>query len=763
MAKKDNSKNNPPNPINNSPNGKKEVETPKQINTNNIPITNLLQVANPSEPFAPMVEFTNYPNEWVALYQEKGLFRKIFWWVAALGLVVMSFLSFDYGISGDEQDMSEYGKSALKFYTSMGQDTSAFKLPLDKDRVFRYYGAWFDVTAAAVNKVSPFWEYDTRHLLNSWVGWLAMLFTALCVQRIAGWRAALIAFGLIFLSPNFFGHAMNNPKDVPFAFGMIFSLYWFIRMVQEMPTVSKKTMFFAMLGIGFAIGARIAGLMSIGFLAFMMALDLWRRYGFITGTFSAKMIPYLWRGLSVAIGGFAIGMLFWPYGFLSPIKNTLYTIKHISHFPLSLRELFEGTLILSAELPRYYLSKFLIISNPLVVFVGLTAAFIGLKTIYKRYDWVLSAGLTFAFVFPLAYITYQHANVYGGWRHILFVYPPLVAVAALGFEALLQIGKDKKIVQIFALSSLGISATSSTIWYFYAHPHQYIYYNALVGGLDGATGEYETDYYFNGMKATSNWFRKEILDKLPVGDSVIVVSNATKQLDFYFKGDRRIKLIYANYYNKNALNWEYGIFNVKGIHPTQIKKGFYPPAGTIYSNKVGNTVLGIAMRRPSKDDFACSEANKVGDFAKTIDLGTKYLAVVDSTDITLRAYLANAYLQTNNLDKALEIANGTAQFYPDHAGALGVIGQAYSRQNKFNESIVVFRKLLNENRDLFWAHYFQAMNYGNINNCEKALAHIDTCITYKRDFKDAYLLGEQISTRCGYTSKANGYRAAVGR
>ncbi len=702
-----------------------------------------------------------YPTEYVAIQEQNKGLKKIFWWVAVLGLVLMSVLSFNYGISGDEQDMSEYGKAALKFYTSAGKDTSAFKLPLDKDRVFKYYGAWFDMSASVAAKVLPFWEYDTRHLWNAWIGWLAMLFTALSAQKLAGWRAALIAFGLIYLSPSFFGHAMNNPKDIPFAFGMIFSLYWFLGIVQEMPNPSKKTLFFAMLGIGLSIGARIAGLMSIGFLAFMMGVDLWRQYGIIGGTFSAKIIPYFWQGLLVAVGGFAIGMILWPYGIQSPIQHTINTIKYISHFPASLRETFEGQTILSAELPRYYLFKFLLISNPIIVFVGLGAVLIFIKSFYKRYDAVLSGGIAFAFIFPLAYITYQHANVYGGWRHILFVYPPLIVVAALGFEHLLAKFADKKAIYYTVLASLGLGGINSAGWYVYAHPNQYIYYNALVGGIDGATGNYETDYYFNGMRAVSDWFRAEILDKLPQGDSVIVASNSTKQLDFYFEGDKRIKLIYVNYYNRSNLNWQYGIFNVKGMHPVQLKKGYYPPKGTIHSNKVSNTVLGIVIKRPSNNDYLCAEANKVGDFAKTIQLASNYMLTIDSTDIAVRAFLANAFLQTGNLDKALEISYGTEAFYPDHAGALGVIGQAYSRKGEHNKSIQAFQKLLADNRDLFWAHYFQGINYGNIKNCDKALAHIDTCISLKRDFREAYVVGEQVATSCGYTSKANGYKAGI--
>jgi len=45
------------------------------------------------------------------------------------------------------------------------------------------------------------------------------------------------------------------------------------------------------------------------------------------------------------------------------------------------------------------------------------------------------------------------------------------------------------------------------------HPYQYIYYNELVGGLKGAYGQYETDYWGKAYKEATEWFNKNINDQ----------------------------------------------------------------------------------------------------------------------------------------------------------------------------------------------------------------------------------------------------------
>ena len=38
---------------------------------------------------------------------------------------------------------------------------------------------------------------------------------------------------------------------------------------------------------------------------------------------------------------------------------------------------------------------------------------------------------------------------------------------------------------------------------------EYIYFNELIGGFKNAYGDYESDYYFNSLKATADYLKKD--------------------------------------------------------------------------------------------------------------------------------------------------------------------------------------------------------------------------------------------------------------
>src|SRR6188474_3944198 len=80
--------------------------------------------------------------------------------LAILALLILATFA-DYGVSWDERVQNTYGLRLLSYYVTAFQDQSAFYYIN-----LRYYGGAFDLIAAALNTVSPFGEYETRHLLG---------------------------------------------------------------------------------------------------------------------------------------------------------------------------------------------------------------------------------------------------------------------------------------------------------------------------------------------------------------------------------------------------------------------------------------------------------------------------------------------------------------------------------------------------------------------------------------------------------------------
>ncbi len=287
--------------------------------------------------------------------------------------VAMTVMSFFYGLSGDEVDMNEYGKTILKYFTSFGSDQSVFRTSdelnaakvynYNRDGVIQYYGGLFDLICALINTISPLDEYVTRHLLNAWAGFLALFFAAKITRKILGEQAAIIAVWLMFLSPFFLGHAMNNPKDIPFAATYIMSIYFMIRLFERLPNPSKKDYLWVILSIGATINIRVGGILLIPYLAvFAGILFIVKNYiqqeKVALGTF---VKPVLITGVL----GYLAGSLLWPYALQNPFTNPLNALSEMSNFKVNIRQLFEGAKIFSGELPVSFLPKSFIITNSL--------------------------------------------------------------------------------------------------------------------------------------------------------------------------------------------------------------------------------------------------------------------------------------------------------------------------------------------------------------------------------------------------------------
>jgi hypothetical protein len=84
----------------------------------------------------------------------------------------------------------------------------------------------------------------------------------------------------------------------------------------------------------------------------------------------------------------------------------------------------------------------------------------------------------------------------------LFVVPPLAALAGIGVDTFLS-GLEAKARSLGFVALAGVAA--ALVWdaaiLVRLHPYEYLFYNSLVGGLEGASRRYVTDYWVNIMPA----------------------------------------------------------------------------------------------------------------------------------------------------------------------------------------------------------------------------------------------------------------------
>lgn len=399
----------------------------------------------------------------------------------ATAIVLLTFD--DYGVTWDEPFHVRYGNGVVDYIASGFTDREAYRY-LD----LYYYGAVFDLVCAVATRLSPLPLYDTRHLLNALVALGGILGCWFLARELGGARTAFVAAALLLLTPRWWGHGFNNPKDIPFAAGYVWSMFCLVRLMPSLPQVPMRLALATGLAIGMTLAIRVGGLLLLGYLGLAMLLSFPR---------ALDDLKSLTLGFAkIAVVAWMVMLAFWPWAQSRPLTGPFEAFQVMSSFTWRGTVLFAGSEVHSTEIPPSYVSHWLAITLPEIVLVGLALSLWAGLGEGKRYRFVL-----FAAVFPIIYIAIQRPILYDGMRHVLFLVPLFCALAARAFERLYeQVHRRRPRAARAGLAIVAVYLAYHVSLMVRLHPHQYVYFNALVGGLPGAYGRYETDYWGNSYR-----------------------------------------------------------------------------------------------------------------------------------------------------------------------------------------------------------------------------------------------------------------------
>lgn len=633
---------------------------------------------------------------------KKNIWQYLFYIIGAISLISMIFASQDAGISGDEFFHTEHAEHVFNFYKTGGQDTLATTVTDDNN--LPLYGQLIDNIAHGIGLIFNVDDYMAlRHGLNSIVGFLAILFVGLFVKRVGGWRAGVFSMILMLVSPRFIGHSFNNLKDIPFAAASMMSIYYIVKFLDELPKRKYSTMIMLALSIAFAIDVRAGGLIVIAYFAlFAIVYYIWK-YKTLKQEF-AKVL--LWS-LGIVVIGYFVAVLFWPYALIAPIDNPFSTLKGMANFNVALRQVFEGQAQWSDALPWYYTPKFILITIPLAVIAG---ALIGIVLMFRnKKNWFYYFVLLFTFIFPIFWIVINKSNVYGGWRHAIFTYPPLVALAALGINELVDSFKNKyiKIIVIAAFAALCINPISHIIR---NHPYEYVYFNSFTSGMDKAYGNYELDYYYHSLREASDWVKENAKkDELTQGDKIVVACWHMKPINYYFRKDTaNFRTAFIRYNERGETDWDYAIICNTGISPEQIQNGTFPPKNTVYQVKVDGKPICVVVKRTDKSDMFGFELKSKGQIDEAIPFFQRAIQK-DPNNETALINLSEIYLRKNVPDSVIIYTNQMLKSNPKSENANYFKAYALFAQNKDEEALIICDKVIKDNYK-YQASYSLAAN-----------------------------------------------------
>jgi len=668
-----------------------------------------------------------------SLPNNNAYFRWTFWILVILGFILLPLLSLDAGTSGDEHLHYQHSLKVLNYYKTLGADKSALDTP---GTHLKYYGQLFDNLVTLVAEWFKIEDiYTLRHLANALAGCLIILLSGLLARSIFGYPTAIIVILLFFISPRFIGHSFNNLKDIPFALGYIASLYFSFEFIREWPSPKKKTIVLLILAFAFILGVRIGGMMVFGYLVFFaLVYMVWPHQELI------KLKPREIARIGIIFGvifilSWILGLLFWPYGLEHPILHPYKAFLAMSQFPTTLRQIFEGHVIWSDALPWYYLLKYLIISIPPLIFLGLIIHSLNMRMGRMTSSGLFSLFLLFSILFPLVFIILNDSNTYGGWRHILFIYPPMVILSARGLALGLKNRKQKWHVYLMLIIIL-LGILGPVRFMVRNHPYQYLYFNEFAGGLKGAYGHYETDYYFHGMRKGSEWLANHETIFSGTEDTVIIASNFP--IHWWFRNTPKpVKNIPIHYYTRGQKSWDYAVIGNSYIQPHHLTNGAFPPSNTIHAVRADSIPICVVLQRSQSTDYQAYNALQHQAYETAIDLGRTAI-FYDPMSVSNYITIAKAYKNLQIYDSAIIALNMALNFYPQYELAYDILGQIYFQTGQMEISKGFFRKALETNYKYFPSYVNMAAVLISEGKADEGVAMLKKCLTLNPEYKSAY-------------------------
>jgi glycosyltransferase involved in cell wall biosynthesis/Tfp pilus assembly protein PilF len=697
-------------------------------------------------------------------------------------MIAMPAMSFQYSVSGDEHWHFDYGNSIYNYFFNGDTEAQVSTTGI------QYYGGIFDfITAFVFNVFHPWDHYTTMHFVNAIVGAIGIIYAGKLAKFLSGWNAALLTVVFLALSPSWFGHNFANPKDIPFSVGYTAGIYFILQFLKAFPNPTARHILGLIGSIGWAMGVRIGGFLLIAYLLLFLLI-----YAFLTKQVKAALNGKTIKQFAiVSAAGYLIAVLFWPYAHLGIVSKPLEALKVMSNFFVNIGMLYDGNKIQSNQVPWFYIPKYILYTAPIIVLIGsaLGLAVVGSLAKKHRDTFIFSLFLIFTIVFPIAYAVHKNSSLYDGWRHFLFVYPPIVVIAAMGWNWL--VGSKQAALKytglVLVIAGLALPAKFVAA----NHPYESLYYNEIAGGLKGMYGKYETDYYMIGVKEATNW----LLEHEHIADKKVVIGTNTtypmiaalyqanrknlpsKYAGIYeryadFRQDDTYKAFaaqhsdfkepfapspsYIRFYDRYSKDWDYCIIFSRFVDAAQLNSGNWPPEETIHTVKVDGVPIVAILKRKTKKDLAGFELMKEKKYAEAKTMFLESLLEYPGNELVW-AEMLRLYEAEGKNDSAIYAGYQALKKHPADINVYQTMGGIFMKEKKVDSAMNLYKRL--EKYNPSFSHFFVGYTYAMTGNVNAAYGEIDQAIAADPYNDQPYRLAIQIAQQTRDMGRAEEYNA----
>ena len=403
--------------------------------------------------------------------------------VCVLFLLAGALTLGDYGVGYDEPYHRAVGNAALDFIA--GDGARAFDQVVDYPS--RYYGAVFHAPVVLTERLIGLDDnqdiYLNKHLFTHLFFLISGVFCYLLVLRLFNNRLlALVAMALFLLHPRIYANSFFNANDVPFLAMFMIALYLVHRAFRR---ETLGAFLLCGVGIGLLVNLRIMGIGLFAAVLALRALDL-----LVTSQPKGGRSR---RATAGTTGAFALAAMLTYYASLpilwaDPIGQFPESIAALRSHTYWTYELFRGEWRYSPDGPSFdHISVWVgITTSPAVLLLALGGGIVlAWRGVRRPRDLLHNTPLRFGFllaVLPVATVVsvvVLDTNVYSGWRHLYFLYAPVLLLAVFGLHWLATAPRGRwPRAGTYTLAGLAIAVTLVSI--VRIHPHQDKYFNALT-------------------------------------------------------------------------------------------------------------------------------------------------------------------------------------------------------------------------------------------------------------------------------------------
>ncbi|MBO4654821.1 MAG: hypothetical protein J5644_04690 [Bacteroidales bacterium] len=417
-------------------------------------------------------------------------------------LFLMPYFSRNVGISTREWQQNEYSEAVYKYYHTGDETFRTMPQYVTK-------GQAADILLVSTAHAVGFKNiFRLKHRLSALLGWLLFLIVGLFFARNINWRCAFFCSLWMFCTPRLLGYTFGNFNDTLFAVAFFFTLLQIWQFCYDFPMIKWVRVLAIGLGMLVATTTSLSGFsLCFFFLFFTMLYFLVKNpfKKFFTGQYWVSLLTLVLIVGATSLLVVLCNLLLSPGFRMHDLHGGGNFLQLFVATSQQLPQFFEGRMISVEDNPANYVLKYMFITTPFVVILGLMFLLCFFRTILKEF----SLFSVFALVSTFLYMLWAFSSKYVGTDMIcsvMFMLMPLVVMlAALGYEAVLRKVDDRYTNAVIV--ALAFFLTCLPLRHIlFNRPLTLCYFNEISGGIHNAALRYELDLNSQSSTVAEQWF-----------------------------------------------------------------------------------------------------------------------------------------------------------------------------------------------------------------------------------------------------------------